>query len=606
MEKKKTQVATNVSSGAEKVEKVEKTVKKSGTGEKRVSTKEKEIDVKKLNAESTDGKAEKESQMAKARVEKAIQKQEEKMKKRAEEEKRAKALLAERKARIEKKKAERKARAEKREAERKARVEKRKAEKEAAIRERAHAKANARQKKAKEQSKKKQEREHRHENRQKGYGGWLAAVVTLGAVTLGLTTALTVGAMEMKELNNGMMSGNQAATNELVGIAGHLDDDLDRARIASTSEQQSRILTDLLVQARLAEADLEKLPVCAEGSCNLTTFFNRVARESERMLGKLRRGESLTEKDAQILQELYEKSHGVKAQMEEYVSTMPDKDIRDFMKKGEGNFKAFLQRLEDMTLPENGNPMQGIMPRMEGAGKGRETLSPENNTENAITPAQAEELCKRYFADYKIDEYQCIGETVARGYTAYNVQGYDDNGTLLFAELDYQKGELVRFDYFKECDGENFDMENAQTLADNFLEKLGYDSVTAVRARENGTDIDFTYVYEQDGLVYYPDMVHVKVCRSRGVVTGFDASKYLKNHKADRGAVKVSLSEEQAKSRLHKGVEVDNARLAVVNTMRGERAAYEFVCSYMEERYVIYTDAVSGEEISIINLKNLG
>ena len=602
MEKKKTKIATNLSSGAEKVEKVEKTVKKNAD-EKRVSTKEKEIDVKKLNAQSTDGKAEKESERAKERVEAAIKKQEEKMKKKAEREARAKKARAEKKARIEKRRAEKKALAEKRAAEKKARIEKRKAEREAMIRERAHAKANERQRKSKERSKKKTER---RENRGKGYGGWLAAVIVLGAVTLGLTTALTVGAMEMRDLNNGMMLGNQAATNELVGIAGHLDDDLDRARIASTSEQQSRILTDLLVQARLAEADLEKLPVCAEGSCNLTTFFNRVARESERMLGKLRRGESLTEKDAQILQELYEKSHGVKAQMEEYVSMMPDKDIRDFMKKGEGNFKAFLQRLEDMTLPENGNPMQGIMPRMEGAGKGRETLSPENNTENAITPAQAEELCKRYFADYKIDEYQCIGETVARGYTAYNVQGYDGNGTLLFAELDYQKGELVRFDYFKECEGENFDMQNAQTLADNFLEKLGYDSVTAVRARENGTDIDFTYVYKQDGVVYYPDMLHVKVCRSRGVVTGFDASKYLKNHKTDRGTVKVSLSEEQAKSRLHKGVEVENARLAVVNTMRGERAAYEFVCSYMEERYVIYTDAVSGEEISIINLKNLG
>ena len=52
--KKKTQVAVNVSSGAEKVEEVQKTVKKKAPG-----MQETQIDVKKINAESTDGKAEK-------------------------------------------------------------------------------------------------------------------------------------------------------------------------------------------------------------------------------------------------------------------------------------------------------------------------------------------------------------------------------------------------------------------------------------------------------------------------------------------------------------------------------------------------------------------
>ena len=79
---KKQETAVNVSSGAEKVETVEKKVKKqpqSGAKAKRaeVVTEEK-IDVKKMNAQSTDGKAEKESEAAKARVAQALKKQEEK------------------------------------------------------------------------------------------------------------------------------------------------------------------------------------------------------------------------------------------------------------------------------------------------------------------------------------------------------------------------------------------------------------------------------------------------------------------------------------------------------------------------------------------------
>jgi germination protein YpeB len=308
--------------------------------------------------------------------------------------------------------------------------------------------------------------------------------------------------------------------------------------------------------------------------------------------------------DEETLQRLYERAHGIKADLGAYAANMKDTDLRDFIKKGEGAMKDLFTRLEDLTLPENATK-PGIMPKMDGAGKERTPITAEEGGSPAITPAQAEEMCKTYFSEYKINEFQCVGETVARGYTAYNVQGYDDNGTLLFAELDYKNGELIRFDYYEPCEGENFDMDNAQTLADNFLEKLGYDGLTAQRARENGTDVDFTYVYERDGVVYYPDMVHVKVCRARGVVTGFDCSKYLKNH-TNRPIVKTSISQDTAQNKLHKDIEVESARLAVVQTMRGERAAYEFVCSYKGERYVIYTDANTGEELSILNVNALG
>ena len=57
--------------------------------------------------------------------------------------------------------------------------------------------------------------------------------------------------------------------------------------------------------------------------------------------------------------------------------------------------------------------------------------------------------------------------------------------------------------------------------------------------------------------------------------------------------------------KLYDGLEVEASRLVVVNTLRGERPAYEFYCSYGEENYLLYLDAVSGEEISIVNTKNL-
>ena len=113
---------------------------------------------------------------------------------------------------------------------------------------------------------------------------------------------------------------------------------------------------------------------------------------------------------------------------------------------------------------------------------------------------------------------------------------------------------------------------------------------------------DFTFVYEDDDVAYYPDEVRVKICRSRGVVTGFDASKYLQNHK-ERKDVEPKLSLGKAKTKLHKNLTVESSRLAVLPAGRKERAAYEFLCSYGEEMYFVYMDANSGEEIAIINAR---
>lgn len=601
-EKKTTEIATNTSSGAEKVETIVKEAPAKKTVKRTTApVVEEKIDAKKMNARSTDGKAERESEAAKARVAAALKKKEAQAKKKAEKAKRKAEKAAEKKARIEKRLAERKAAAEKRLAEKKAAAEKRKADEEAKIRERAHAKANRRQKRAKRKTQKRNERQER--NSRRGYGGWLAAVVSLGVVTLALTTAVTVGALDMKKTKDGVASGYRSTTYELIGIMENVDNDLDRVRVAASTAQQERILTDLLVQTRLAELDLEKLPVDAQADQNATAFINRVARESERMLAKLRNGETLSKADEELLQHLYEVNHSVRAEIGELASEMTDGDLMDYIRKGQGMLAEVLERVEKATLDENRMLTGGEKPQTNGAGTQRNALEEEQTA--AVGPAKAEELCLSYFSDYKITEFQCIGETVSRGYKAYNVQGYDDKGTQLFAEIDQRNGALLRFDYYEDCNEDTFTVDNARTIAEGFLNKLGYENMRAVRVRENGTTADFTFVYETDGVVFYPDAVRVKVCRSRGVATGLDATKFLKNHKK-RTEPTTAISLEEAQNKLHEGVRVETARLAVVKTLRGERAAYEFLCSYGEERYLVYTDALTGEEISIVNVKNLG
>ena len=637
MKKQKTEIAVNESSGAEKVEAIEKKTPQKSVKVKQKQTtstakgeaalgskKEKTVKTPKTETSKeiktlvTDGKAERESRMAKARVERALRKKEaaekrkqariDRAKKRAEaREKR----IAEMRAKIEKRKAEKQALAEKRAAEKKEKAAKRAAEKEAKIRARAHAKATRNQNRAKKNAEKKKSTENRRtkerkdvEKRNKGYSGWIAAVVTLGVVTLALATTVTVGAIEMRNVQDAMLMGYKGTMYELTGIMENVDEDLDRARVSASPAQQSRILTDLLVQARLAELDLEKMPVAAETDRNVTVFINRIAKECEMLLSKLRHGATLSAKDFEELETLYRSNHEIRAQLDGVLEKMTDKDLCSLMKEGKGMLADTIADIENKTLLENNAAFDKKMQKTDGAGTKRTQPERPMGDSPAIDPVKAETLCGEYFSGYSIKEFQCVGETVNPFYSAYNVQGYDEKGTMLFAEISQKDGALLRFDFYEDCDSETFDMQNAERIAEDFLEKLGYDDMEAVRLRENGTMTDFTYVYEDDGVVYYPDEIRVKVCRSRGVVTAFDATKYLKNHR-DRVALNVKISLEEAQGKLHDKLNVEASRLAVVKSAQGERAAYEFFCSYGEENYFVYLDAASGEELSILNAKNI-
>ena len=581
--KKKTETATNVSSGAEKVQKIEKEIKKETVS---ATAPEKEVLVKKKETLSTKkpvGKAEKESEAAKARVEKALKK-----KKAAEQKK------EERLKKMEKRKAEIEKLRKKRLEERKAREEKKKQIREERIRERAHAKANKRQAKNHAKAKKSENKK----GERKGYGGWLAAVISLSAVTLALATALTLGAIDMSKTKKGAISGYKATMYELTSVMENVENDLDRARLSASPAQQSRILTDLLVQARVAETDLEKMPIKMEEDQNLTAFLNRTAAESERMLSKLRHGESLSEEDYETLERLYQTNHTILQDWSEMMRTISDKDMTKFLKKGEGMFSETMRRIENATLEENGKMLHREM-------KGEKKAPEAKAVESSIDSLRAEELCRNYFSEYAIKEFQCVGQTMARGYSAYNVQGYDEKGTMLYAEIDEKSGALIGFDYHEDCETEHFDRGNSEKIATQFLEKLGYDNMTVTRVSESGTNSDFTFVYETDGVAFYPDSVHVKVCRSRGVVTGFDARAFLKNH-TTRVEPNVRLSMSEAREKLREGLSVEASKLAVIRAGGKERAAYEFLCDYQGEKYFIFTDANSGEELSIVNVNKLG
>lgn len=586
-----------ISGGAEKVERTEKAAKKSaskGTQAKSRSEEKSRAAIKeerKLLAQER--RAERKAQEAERRAafaEREAQRKEERRKRR---EMIKNETEAQRMKRKEREKKERLALLEKRKTERKERA------------------LKAKELRLREKEAKLENRKHRREQRTPGVGGWLAAVVSLGVSTLVLATVVTAGAFNMRDMNAMASSGYRSSFYELTGLMDEMETDLSKLRVSSTAAGQRNLATDLLVNSSLAAGALERFPAEWSDASSLTSFINGTRDFSRELLTKLAGGSGMTEEDEARAEELYEKQANAKRKLNTLANEMTDGDLRSFLKNGEGKIGEMLHGFDEpmqkagQELPEqNNNPAQDPVqdPVQDPAKEGEEpvTETAELALGAEVSSAEAQEYVKQYFKDYKLKTVDFVGETVSKRITCYNFTARDQRDRELFVQVSKEGGKLVFFDYYETCTAKNYNVERCEEIAEEFLAGLGLEDMESVFVSESGTSVDFTFVYEQDDVLVYPDLVRVKVCETRGKVVGIEAAEFWNTHKY-RAIPTPKLTKAEAKEKAGR-LNVEEVELALIPVNGQETLCYELYGKHGEESYLVYIDAQSGEERAIYTI----
>lgn len=117
-----------------------------------------------------------------------------------------------------------------------------------------------------------------------GFGGWLAAVISLGVVTLALGSMLTYGWINMDGMTADMATIHTESMYELNSIVDNLDTNLAKARVANTRNEQVKLLSNVAIESEMAETLLERLPVDTQFTQNVTSFVNKMGDSAQSML----------------------------------------------------------------------------------------------------------------------------------------------------------------------------------------------------------------------------------------------------------------------------------------------------------------------------------
>ena len=567
-----------------KEKKVKKVKKVKKLSEKQLAKKQaheqKKLEAAKIRAEKKQKRLEKKLEHKQKRLD-AIAAYKEKAAERREKRRERRDMLKHesKEARMKRKSEERQAKIEARVAKREAEAAKKQAQREHRLKVRAEKRAD------------RKERQHAP-----GFGGWLAAVIALGVTTLALGTMMTFGWLNMNGMQAEMAGVHTQSLYELNSIVDNLDTNLAKARVSNSSNDQVKILSDIAIESEMAEVILERMPVDTQLTQNMTSFVNKMGDSAQSMLYAVARGDKLTNSQKASIEYMYEQNLEMKRIINELCSNCSEKEMLKVLKDKKGNLmtKSFGD-IENNTIETpkeiNDGPFSDSIKKV--SAKNLEALEEINAT-------KAEELAKEYFKDYNLESVNCTGETIAQQLECYNVVLNTKDGEML-AQLSKLGGKVVMFDSYKDCSSKNFSVDRCIDIATDFLNDLGFSNMKAVWTSENGTTCNLNFVYEQDGVIFYPDMIKVKVCEERGIVTGMEGLSYVLNH-VERNAGKAKISKSEAENGLNPEFEIAGSRLTVIPLDGEEVLAYEFYGTYGGNTYYIYVDASTGSEIQVFTV----
>lgn len=145
--------------------------------------------------------------------------------------------------------------------------------------------------------------------------------------------------------------------------------------------------------------------------------------------------------------------------------------------------------------------------------------------------------------------------------------------------------------------------DEALECAQRYLEKHGFSDMRSTYHMKQGGMMTINFAATQEGVLLYPDLVKVSVALDDGSIIGLETRGYLMNHRT-RTLPQAEISVEEAKSKVADGLEILGHKLCVIPREGGQEVfCHEFVCQTERgEHYIVYVDAVSGEQEKILIL----
>ena len=400
---------------------------------------------------------------------------------------------------------------------------------------------------------------------------------------------------------------------EVVDYMENVESYLAKSLITKEALASSENLILVWRETNLAGSFLSQIPISTEGLSKTQKFLNQASEYSYSLFRKNINGENLTEEELDKLNELHDYSMEVKNtlnqlsddinaeklnwdDMDYNVSTMFQKETNNISKDGfdtiEHNFEQYDGLIYDGAYSEH---------IINDAKKG---LTGED-----INEQEAQSIAEKFI------EQKNIYKTLPNGLSengniecfSFNIILNDEEKSSVEMAISKKGGHIVFSNYNRSIGEEVVSDEDADNFAKKFLESKNYRNMQKTYYTKQSGIMTINYAVMENEVIFYPDLIKVKVALDNGDILGIETTGYLNNHeKRDLNKSQI-ISKEKAKEIINKNIKIEGERLAVIPTeFKTEIFCWELKGKINERDFLIYVNVKTGKVEDILVITDTG
>ena len=429
-----------------------------------------------------------------------------------------------------------------------------------------------------------------HDKRRGRHRAWLAALAVLSCVlaVMGLFQGRQVAA-----LTHQVNASYEKSLYEAVTLMNGIQLNLEKLLVSHQRNQEEKLLGHLAQQAEGAQANLSAIPINPELITGAMKFVNQLGDYAVALSKKLVDGEKLRERDIAQLTALHEASVALNQSLFDLAGQYEQGEL---VFEVPTDLRTAAKGLRTRAEPMVDYPVLLYDGPFSDADRAEVPLSGE-----PVDVIGAQRKLVSFVGAERVQTVQYQGESEIAG-KCYEFALFTGDGTLT-AGVTQLGGHVLYMLPDHGIEGPTLTQGECIDMAQAFLMSRGYGKLEVSYWRQFGALLTVNFAAAQGEVLLYPDLIKVQVSMVSGLVVGIEAGNYLKNHKT-RYLAEPMVQSQAALEQLSPVLTPDRIRRCVIPLEAGGEAQCWEISAYMEggNRYLVYIDALSGEERQILRV----
>ena len=423
----------------------------------------------------------------------------------------------------------------------------------------------------------------------------------LGSVIITLSTLLILFVAKSNTYRLQLENTYKRNFYELISDINSLEIDLSKLIATNSLTSQKELLTKIYDTSKTSSVNLSTLPISSNKIENLNNYLNTLGGYSYSLLERnLNNNEKINENELKSIESIYDYCVRLKYDLNNFIKDIENFNIIKQINYSDGDLSNFDGGLTNINNNEDevptliyDGPFSDSVVNKEIKG-----LDDIEYSEASVRNILMDNF--KFFDNFKI-EY--LGDTLGK-FATYNYNVYNENQSL-YVQMTKKGAFLLSANSIESISGDlNLTREECEVFAHNFAALMGIDNMFSVWSQKVDNIVYVNLAPISGGVIYYPDLIKVKINSSTGFVEGWEASNYAYNH-TERADFISKLSFNDAQNLLSSALTVLERNYCIIpNEFVGESYAYEFICTWNDFTYYVYLDSSTGEELNIMRVVN--